>query len=84
MRENLRRIRGLLRKQVAGCHYGPEMRGGTANCSVIISDSPVRPQFQPDVLIAMNLPSLTATSAGSGRTMFVARWLKRKRTDVTA
>jgi len=40
--------------------YGPEMRGGTANCSVIISDSPVGSPIitNPDVLIAMNLPSL--------------------------
>ena len=40
--------------------YGPEMRGGTANCSVIISDEPVGSPIvdKPDVLIAMNLPSL--------------------------
>ena len=40
--------------------YGPEMRGGTANCSVILSDTPVgRPIItNPDVLVAMNLPSL--------------------------
>lgn len=40
--------------------YGPEMRGGTANCSVIISDAPVGSPIvsNPDVLIAMNLPSL--------------------------
>ena len=40
--------------------YGPEMRGGTANCSVILSDEPVGSPIvdQPDVLIAMNLPSL--------------------------
>ena len=40
--------------------YGPEMRGGTANCSVILSDTPVGSPIitQPDVLIAMNLPSL--------------------------
>ena len=40
--------------------YGPEMRGGTANCSVILSDSPVGSPIitAPDVLIAMNLPSL--------------------------
>ena len=40
--------------------YGPEMRGGTANCSVIISDDPVGSPIvsHPDVLIAMNLPSL--------------------------
>lgn len=40
--------------------YGPEMRGGTANCSVIISDEPVGSPIvsEPDCLIAMNLPSL--------------------------
>ena len=40
--------------------YGPEMRGGTANCSVIISDEPVGAPIisNPDVLVAMNLPSL--------------------------
>ena len=39
--------------------YGPEMRGGTANCSVILSDGPIGSPIvqQPDVLIAMNLPS---------------------------
>jgi len=40
--------------------YGPEMRGGTATCSVILSDEPVGSPIvgEPDVLIAMNLPSL--------------------------
>ena len=40
--------------------YGPEMRGGTANCSVVISDTPVGSPIitSPDMLIAMNLPSL--------------------------
>ena len=40
--------------------YGPEMRGGTANCSVILSDTPVGSPIitNPDVLVAMNLPSL--------------------------
>lgn len=39
--------------------YGPEMRGGTANCSVILSDDPVGSPIvsKPDILIAMNLPS---------------------------
>ena len=40
--------------------YGPEMRGGTANCIVIISDrkisSPIISKF--DVVIAMNQPSV--------------------------
>ncbi len=40
--------------------YGPEMRGGTASCSVIVSDEAVGSPIvsKPDVLIAMNLPSL--------------------------
>ena len=40
--------------------YGPEMRGGTANCSVIISDTDVGSPIvtRPDILIAMNRPSL--------------------------
>lgn len=40
--------------------YGPEMRGGTASCSVILSDRPVGSPIisSPDVLVAMNLPSL--------------------------
>lgn len=40
--------------------YGPEMRGGTASCGVIISDEPVGSPIvsKPNVLIAMNLPSL--------------------------
>ncbi len=39
--------------------YGPEMRGGTASCSVIVSDEPVGSPIisEPDILIAMNLPS---------------------------
>lgn len=40
--------------------YGPEMRGGTANCSVIMSDTAIGSPIvdRPDILIAMNLPSL--------------------------
>ena len=40
--------------------YGPEMRGGTASCSVILSDTPVGSPIvsNPDILVAMNLPSL--------------------------
>ncbi|HZK39381.1 MAG TPA: 2-oxoacid:acceptor oxidoreductase family protein [Clostridia bacterium] len=39
--------------------YGPEMRGGTANCSVCISDDPICSPLvsNPNVLIVMNLPS---------------------------
>ena len=40
--------------------YGPEMRGGTANCSVIVSDDPVASPLvdMADVIVAMNRPSL--------------------------
>lgn len=40
--------------------YGPEMRGGTASCSVIVSDDPVGSPIvdHPNVLMVMNLPSL--------------------------
>ena len=40
--------------------YGPEMRGGTANCSIILSDTKIGSPIvdKPDILIAMNSPSL--------------------------
>lgn len=40
--------------------YGPEMRGGTANCSVTLSDTQIGSPIvdKPNILIAMNLPSL--------------------------
>ena len=40
--------------------YGPEMRGGSANCSVVVSDEPVgSPRVEDaDVVVAMNKPSL--------------------------
>ena len=40
--------------------YGPEMRGGTANCTVIISDEEIGAPLvrSPWAVIAMNLPSL--------------------------
>lgn len=54
--------KGLLEgKQISWLpSYGPEMRGGTANCSVIISDTPVGSPIvsNPDILVVMNLPSL--------------------------
>jgi len=39
--------------------YGPEMRGGTANCSVILSDEEIHsPVFdQADAAIVMNMPA---------------------------
>jgi 2-oxoglutarate ferredoxin oxidoreductase subunit gamma len=40
--------------------YGPEMRGGTANCTVVIADEEIGSPVvkNPDVVLAMNLPSL--------------------------
>ncbi len=40
--------------------YGAEMRGGTANCSVVISSEPIASPVVavPDVVIALNEPSL--------------------------
>lgn len=69
--------------------YGPEMRGGTANCSVILSDAPVGSPIitEPDVLIAMNLPSLQkyVDSVVSGGQIYIDSSLidaKVERTDV--
>lgn len=40
--------------------YGPEMRGGTAHCTVIISDNPIGSPLvrHPSAAICLNLPSL--------------------------
>jgi len=40
--------------------YGPEMRGGAANCTVVISDEPVGSPLvsRPDACVIMNRPSL--------------------------
>ena len=52
--------------------YGPEMRGGTANCSVSLSDDAIGTPFitKPTALVAMNQPSVekfapTVTAGGS-------------------
>ena len=41
--------------------YGAEMRGGTANCSVIVSDEEIASPVieEPDVVVALNKPSMT-------------------------
>lgn len=71
--------------------YGPEMRGGTANCSVVISDeligSPII--LAPDLLIAMNQPSLDRFEdhVVQGGRIFADQSLvgrKIRRTDVSA
>ncbi len=40
--------------------YGPEMRGGTANCTVVIADEEIGSPVvkNPDAALVMNLPSL--------------------------
>lgn len=40
--------------------YGPEMRGGTANCTVVLADEPVGSPIvdEPSALVALNRPSL--------------------------
>ena len=69
--------------------YGPEMRGGTANCSVILSDMPVGSPIitTPDVLVAMNLPSMQKfvdTVAPGGKIIIDSTLIDAKveRTDV--
>ena len=71
--------------------YGPEMRGGTASCSVIIGDEPVGSPIveHPDVLMVMNLPSLNRyeQAVQPGGTIFVDSSLvdrKVERSDVKA
>ena len=69
--------------------YGPEMRGGTANCNVILSDTPVGSPIitVPDVLIAMNTPSLQkyVNTVAPGGQIYIDSSLidvKVERTDV--
>lgn len=70
--------------------YGPEMRGGTASCGVIVGDESVGSPIvsRPDVLVAMNLPSLDKyeSSVAPGGIIFVDSTLVSRavtRTDVT-
>jgi 2-oxoglutarate ferredoxin oxidoreductase subunit gamma len=55
--------------------YGPEMRGGTAYCTVVISDRPIGSPIirNPKHLVAMNRPSLEkfAPSVQTGGTIFI-------------
>ena len=71
--------------------YGPEMRGGTASCGVIIGDEPVGSPIvaKPDVLVAMNLPSLDRYEDAvvpGGIIFYDSTLIERSlhRTDVTA
>ena len=71
--------------------YGPEMRGGTASCSIILSDTPVGSPIvsNPDILLAMNLPSLDKyekTVAEGGMIFYDSSLIEREveRKDVKA
>ena len=71
--------------------YGPEMRGGTANCNVILSDTPVGSPIvdRPNVLMVMNNPSLDKyeDAVVPGGKVFIDSTLitrKIRRTDIEA
>ncbi len=71
--------------------YGPEMRGGTCNCSVNIDDEPIGSPLvtSPDILIAMNKPSLLKFEgkAAAGGSIFIDSSLidvETSRSDVNA
>ncbi len=71
--------------------YGPEMRGGTANCCVVLSSEPIVSPLvvNPTALIAMNKPSLTRfePTVVPGGHIFVNSSIvdiKAQRKDVTA
>lgn len=67
--------------------YGPEMRGGTANCSVCISDEQICSPLvnTPNALIVMNLPSFDKfiNQVMPGGTVIVDSALIEKKTDRT-
>lgn len=72
--------------------YGPEMRGGTANCSVMVSDRPIgSPVITDDATVAMvlNLPSLDKFEndvVPGGKLLINSSLIEKKatRTDITA
>ena len=71
--------------------YGPEMRGGTANCSVVISDKLIASPIisEPTILVAMNEPSLDRfeDTIHSGGLLFINKSVIKKgsrRADLAA
>lgn len=69
--------------------YGAEVRGGTANCSVVISDEPIGSPVisEPEIVVAMNRPSLERFEGmlKPGGTLFYNSSIievKPKRTDI--
>jgi 2-oxoglutarate ferredoxin oxidoreductase subunit gamma len=70
--------------------YGPEMRGGTANCCVIVSDEPVGSPVvtEADAVIVLNKPSLDKFESvlkPGGKLMINASLIDKKasRSDIT-
>lgn len=67
--------------------YGPEMRGGTANCSVVISDEEISSPLvlEPDDLIVMNTPSFDKfiTAVRPGGKVFVDSTMIEEKSDRT-
>ena len=71
--------------------YGPEMRGGTANCSVCLSSRPIGSPLvlEPDALVVMNNPSYDKfidTVVPGGTVVIDSALVDRRtaRTDITA
>jgi 2-oxoglutarate ferredoxin oxidoreductase subunit gamma len=69
--------------------YGPEMRGGTANCTVVIADNEIGSPLvkNPPLAIALNLPSFTKYEevVASGGTLIVNQSMvdrEAKRNDI--
>ena len=71
--------------------YGTEMRGGTANCTVIVSEKKIASPVtsRPDILVAMNYPSLVKfePTVKEGGLVFINSALidaKPEREDITS
>jgi 2-oxoglutarate ferredoxin oxidoreductase subunit gamma len=89
---NLLATAGMLEKKKITMvpSYGPEMRGGTANCTVILKDGEIHSPVvaHPDILIALNQPSLDRFEgevSPRGIIFFNSSLclLKKKRKDIT-
>ncbi|NLK71358.1 MAG: 2-oxoacid:ferredoxin oxidoreductase subunit gamma [Clostridiales bacterium] len=67
--------------------YGPEMRGGTANCSVCVSDEPIGSPLvlNPSLMLAMNLPSYDKfiNSVKPGGKAFIDSTMVEEKSDRT-
>lgn len=84
---------GMIEQKEVTCFpsYGAEMRGGTANCTVILSDSMIGSPIvrNPDILIAMNEASLKRFQPGlreDGLLLYDSSFIKSPelRTDISS